>query len=479
MAKTRKKDARDTQARRGIAALAVLVTALVALVVWASSKGSETDAGAGGATAEDAGETDAAAETARRRADRVPHAAEVTADLTILTGAGDDAIAKATARDALARGLDIATCGTACDGVKALVQSEEGLELETVPGDELILPPKDTLDTVAPGLTAAQRASVHERRAGIVVRVRGPATKEQLPARTLFAVSAVLARALDGLVWDETTRRIEDADGARARAITTPRSAPAWNPRTIVIQFYRQADGTARLITLGMARFGAPDLVLSGASMAAGALLVDVMNAVARSVIAGDDALPIAVAPSDVHRTDAGGAPVLLEAVAADRAQGDADNDLVELVPPVGVTREGWDDVVDRLFGDRPHAVETKFDAELEAAAQRSRAELPRALARRDAGEGELFVWAPFRIPEDERADGGPEEEWLWVKVSTCDEGGCTGTLSNRPMYASNIASGRTTRVPRAKIADWMLRLPDGGLAGGKTTALVERRQER
>ena len=118
--------------------------------------------------------------------------------------------------------------------------------------------------------------------------------------------------------------------------------------------------------------------------------------------------------------------------------------------------------------------METKFGTELEAAGAKARKELPAVLKRFAAGEGELFVWGPFLIPPDERADGGPDDEWLWVKVASCDDNTCTGALSNRPMYATNIASGRTTSMPRAKIADWQLRFPDGGIAGGETTKLLQ-----
>jgi len=137
--------------------------------------------------------------------------------------------------------------------------------------------------------------------------------------------------------------------------------------------------------------------------------------------------------------------------------------------------REAWDATVQKLFGEAARSVEAKVGKELEAAGARARKELPAVLKRFQAGDGELFVWGPFVIPPDERADGGPEDEWLWVKVASCDENACTGALSNRPMYATNIASGRTVTMPRAKIADWQLRFADGGIAGGETVKQIEK----
>jgi hypothetical protein len=255
----------------------------------------------------------------------------------------------------------------------------------------------------------------------------------------------------------------------KAQAITTPIGAPAFNPRAIVSQFSRQPDSTARLVTLGLGRFGSPDLSLRGCSMAAGAMLVDAINALAGSIVEGKDALPLVVKLKNEA--------VSFEVADAERVQGDPD-DFVELVPAsLGrgeSMREAWDAVVAKLFGETAKSVEASFGTDLEAAGARARKELPAVLNRFAAGEGELFVWGPFVIPPDERADGGPEDEWLWVKVASCDEKACIGALSNRPMYATNIASGRTTSLPRTKIADWQLRFRDGGIAGGETTKLLQ-----
>ena len=469
--KAAKKTNADDEAKRGIVFLGVLVAVLAGLVYWASTSGKDVnqDAEAGAESEEDAASVVTKPDAAPRGTGSLERLPESGGDLAILTDKGDDAIAEAIKIESLEKALDVPYCGPACDAVKKVIRDKEHFEIETQTGDDLILPPKDTIDTIAPALTPKERESVHRRRAAITVRVRGDVTKDQTAARALFAVSALLAQTLDGLVWDEVTRRIETAAQTKMRTIRTPLGASAFNPRAIVIQFYRQPDGTARLVTLGMGRYGSPDLSLRGCSMAAGAMLVDTINALASSIVDGQDALPL------VAKGMSGS--VEFEVADADRVQGDPD-DFVELVPVGGTkgesTREAWDAVVTKLFGEAARSVEATFGKELEAAGAKARKELPAVLKRFAAGEGELFVWGPFVIPPDERADGGPDDEWLWVKVASCDDRACTGALSNRPMYATNIASGRTTSMPRAKIADWQLRFPDGGVTGGETTKLLQ-----
>ena len=469
----KKKDA-DDQAKRGILLLGALVAALAGLVYWASTSGKDANTDPDAAISEsdeDAAtvavtKPDASTSRATGSLERLP---ESGGDLTILTDKGDDAIAEAVKIETIEKALDVPHCGPACDAVKKTIRDKEHFEIETLTGDDLILPPKDTIDTIAPTLTPKERESVHRRRAAVTVRVRGDVNKEQVAARTLFAVSALLADKLDGLVWDETTRHLVSASQAKLQTIRTPLGAPAFNPRAIIVQFFRQPDSSARLVTVGMSRFGSPDLSLRGSTMAAGAMLVDAVNAVASSIVEGHDALPLTVKLKNEA--------VSFEVADAERSAGDPE-DFVELVPMGGATgesmREAWDAVVAKLFGESTRAVETKPTKELETAGAKARKDLPAVLKRFAAGEGELFVWGPFVIPPDERADGGPDDEWLWVKVASCDDNACTGALSNRPMYATNIASGRTTSLPRAKIADWQLRFPDGGIAGGETTKLLQ-----
>lgn len=469
--KPTKKDT-DDQAKRGIVLLGVLVAALAGLVYWASTSGKDAniDPDASAESEEDAASVVVAKPDVTPRGtgalERLP---ESGGDLAIITDKGDDAIDEATKIDSITKALDVPWCGPACDAVKKVLHDKEHFEIEKLTGEDVILPPKDTIDTIAPALTPKERESAHKRRAAVTVKVRGNVNKDQVAARTLFAVTALLAEKLDGLVWDETTRRLESAAQTKLRTIRTPLGGAAFNPHAIVIQFFRQPDSSARLVTLGMSRFGAPDLSLRGCSMAAGAMLVDAINALAGSIALGQDALPLVVKTKHGESS--------FEVADAERTQGDPD-DFVELVPIGGgkgeSPREAWDAVVARLFGEAARSVEAKFGKELEAAGAKARQEMPAVLRRFAAGEGELFVWGPFVIPPDERADGGPDDEWLWVKVASCDDKACTGALSNRPMYATNIASGRTTSMPRAKIADWQLRLPDGGIAGGETTKILQ-----
>ncbi|MBX3205349.1 MAG: DUF2314 domain-containing protein [Labilithrix sp.] len=467
-------------------AIGALVGALAALVWWSlpgdrAPDAIDPNAPDDPATAE---RDDAGSPGVKRGLTRPPSA---SAELAILTDASDAVVRGLASVAEIGKRLDVRHCGGTCDAVKKFMADEDAFEIDVLKAEDLLLPPEDTMDTVAAGLTPAERERARRKPTAVMIRTQGSTTAEQLPARAVFAAAAVLAEALDGFVYDEVSRRIETARDAASHAIVSKLGEPAFARSHIVIQLYRQDDGTARLLTLGMQRFGSPDLSIRGANMASGPLLAEVINAAASQIAHGRSDAPITVTLDDVARVVGkkpaelssnpdGARPVVLDVVRPERVEGDPDNDMAELVPEEGATREGWDTVVARLFGGTPSMTAAVDDEELAGVATNARKSLAGAIARFEAGEGELFVKGPFPIPEEARVDGGAATETLWVAAASCDARRCTGVLSNEPTYATNIALGKTTSVKRDEAVDWMIQRRDGGVLGGESIKVLKAR---
>ena len=471
--------------RVGLGALAVLVIGL-GLIVWLALPKHDTTAGADGGLGTDAAAVGLGEGKTSGTLERLP---EASAELAILTDKPEVEVAKVATAEAIGKLFDTRHCGGTCEALRTFVLDHDRFEVEITKSDDYIMPAKDSYETIASGLTPGERATIGARTAIVVIRTHGPSTIDQLPARAAFAAAAVVAEALSGLVYDEAVRRIETVEQHAQRVITVPLGQNVFAPRQISVQLYRQEDGTARLLTLGMARFGSPDFTMHGSSMEAGPSLANVMNAAASWAAATKSELPIVVTLADVARVSSHRAqelaknpkasrPIALEAIDVDRTEGDPENEMLELVPPGGATREVWDSAIGGLFGEVPKVVFAKMDKELESIAARARRELPGAVKRFEAGEGALFVKGPFPIPESSRLDGGAKDEWMWVEVSTCDAKGCAGTLSNTPGYATNLTAGKPVSVARDKAADWLLKLKDGGAAGGDSIKALQKRTQ-
>jgi uncharacterized protein YegJ (DUF2314 family) len=412
--------------------------------------------------------------------------AEASAELAVLSDKAEVEVAKLASAREIAKLLDTRHCGGACDAVKQLMLDHDHFEVEVLKSEDYILPAKESYATIAPGLTPSERASIDRRATTVVIRSRGTADIEQLPARAAFAATAAVAEALSGLVYDEVVRRIETSTEFAQHTVTVPLGKNVFSPRQIMVQLYRQEDGTARLLTLGMVRFGSPDFTMRGASMELGPSLANVMNVIASSAAAARTELPAVTlaevarisgrTPEELTKDPNASRPVQLTTTDAERIEGDPENEMLELVPRGGATREAWATTMTDLFGETPRVVFAGSDPELDSIAAHARRDLPGAVKRLESGDGTLYVKGPFPIPAESRLDGGATEEWMWIQVSSCDAKGCAGVLSNTPGYATNLAAGRAVSVAREKTADWLLRLPDGGTAGGQSIKALQKR---
>ncbi len=369
--------------------------------------------------------------------------------------------------------LDTRHCGpvATCAAVRNLVATEGRVEVSLTTTTEWGLPAESALGLIAKGLTPKECAGLARLPTVVVVRVTGAATPEHLVARTAFALTAAIAEKLRGFVYDETVRRIETADEFQRHAITSALGDAAFKDDRILIQSYVQDDGTTRLISLGMRRFGAPDLEVRGAQPGAGRALAAVMNAVAERLAAAADAAPLVVALDDPR---AKGKSAAVDLVVPPMQQGDPDNTVVRIVPAGGATVAGYDALVATFFGDAEKLVERADDAELAAATQRARRAFPAMAARwkqQPAPRPRLLVKLPFPMAGDAGV------EWMWVDVTSVQNTTITGTLANSPAYATDLHAGSVVKGSTRDLYDAMLVLADGGTEGGETSKLLEGRK--
>jgi uncharacterized protein YegJ (DUF2314 family) len=491
MPRQRSARARERNPKGVYVMLGALALALGALVVWsltqpASDLGPGVTVTGDGAPSDDAS-GDAASATSRGHsasAGALEVLPEAACELAVLTKVPASELAKIDG-EAATKLLDARTCGAGCDAVKAALVDKTRFELEVSTADDYILPPQEAFEAMAPALSVDERESLDKRPSVLVVRAHAPTNLDQLTARLCFTAAAALGQKVDGLIYDEVARRFERPSQVADHAVTVPLGKPVFLPRMISVQLYRQDDGTARLVTLGMARFGSPDFVVRGASMDAGPALANVINVVAWHAAAMERALPLTVTMADLSRATgltadklskdpAASKPLRLDVVDNERREGDPDNEIVELVPPGGATAEGWSDAIATLYGEPAQIVRVTDDAALDEAGKRARASLPSAIKRWKDGDGALYVKGPFPIPGREDA-GAAGMEWMWLDVTSCDAKACAGTLSNNPGYATNLAAGKPVSVERGKAGDWLLQLRDGGTAGGESIRILSR----
>jgi uncharacterized protein YegJ (DUF2314 family) len=421
-------------------------------------------------------------EKAPPAADVAPHAiprpAEAVASFAVLTGAVPAELEARTRRDALAQSIQRGTCGddAGCHAVHALVRDETAFSIDVRGAAEWGLPAGDALAEMGASLTPGERASIPTLARVVVVRARSEVGRGAVAARTAWAATSALAGALHGLVYDETEHRIEDAAAFASHAITEALGDSVWREDRIAVQLYEAPDGTARLLTLGMRRFGAPDLEIEGAPMNAGRPLGALLNLVAAKLVDGASTAPLALPAPDAHATPD------VDLVSAPHHEGDPEGTVLRVLPVGG----DYDALVARVLGkvDGVSLTNESDSPALSAIAARARAALPGAIDRwsraRDAG-ATLLVKLPFGVtaPDGTVHDGGALE-WMWVNVSdaNADTGTVSGTLANTPVYVAQLQSGSRVTGRQGDVADYVLDDGHGAKEGGDSIrALAPARQ--
>jgi uncharacterized protein YegJ (DUF2314 family) len=296
-----------------------------------------------------------------------------------------------------------------------------------------------------------------------------------------------LARSTNGLLWDEETREMFTPDEWDKRRVTD------WTEKTpdvskhTVIHAYNTGE-YVRAITLGMAKFGLPDIVVDSFSWSNNRSMGHIVNLLGQSLAEGATikrngefdldirAIQNAKVREPQLRTLKSHATsvALLSLKKGVREEGDRKNRLIEITferypgPDVHSRQEK---MLCGLFGWEDSVAPVKHDEELLEASRRARSKLPALRKAFDAGmsPGEfIHVQAAFKAP-----DG--ESEWMWVEITSWHGDKIKGLLRNEPYKITTLHGGQVVQVHEADVFDYIHRRADGIEDGNETGKIIEK----
>jgi uncharacterized protein YegJ (DUF2314 family) len=312
---------------------------------------------------------------------------------------------------------------------------------------------------------------------------------EALLAATRFAHQ--LATQHGALLWDVETREYFSPKRWKEKRLDgwsggVPRVVPH-----ITLHVYSDGEGM-RIISLGMVKFGLPDLVVEQVQRALVSDMGTLVNAVAQLLAEGLPLSTGAVLQVDLARvkdsrmqkelqedTKAGvSRKAKLQAVVARRDEGDPDNPLLELsFPGKGTPHARQLATLEALFGKKPDNVAEaeKDDPELAEVARKARARLAELRPLVEKGlrpPARLLVKAGFRTD-----DGNVEH--MWLEVTGWSKDRLRGTLANEPHHVRDLHLGSSVDVPLSEVGDYLYTSPEGKREGGESSQILLRRQGR
>jgi uncharacterized protein YegJ (DUF2314 family) len=307
--------------------------------------------------------------------------------------------------------------------------------------------------------------------------------------QTANRVAEMMARETGGLLWDEETREVFRPDEWHKRRVASWTDlVPNVSDHTTIHSY--KSDEYVRAITLGMSKFGLPDVVIEDFSWSLNRNMGNLINSFCQSMAEG--AVVKESGPFDLDLRalknkkvrdlqmeslkSNSTAVALLTLKKGTWEEGDPKNRLIE----IAFDRYSGSDVHARqenmlssLFGWEDRLTTVRHDEQLLAASRNAKAKLPMLYKAFTKGlePGEfILVKAPF-----ETTDGG--NEWMWVEITAWKGNKIKGLLKNEPSNIPSLHGGQLVEVKQEDVFDYMRHYPDGREEGNETGAIIEKMQ--
>lgn len=350
-------------------------------------------------------------------------------------------------------------------------------------------PSPESLKYFGHGITAAQVQAMQKSTVTVAVFFTYPMADAVAAEIQANAFMKELAERTGGFVWDVETRELFSPE-----LLTQVRLAPLDHgfpdvSRHITIHAY-QDDEYVRAITLGMRKFGLPDLVVNEFRWSLQNQMGGTINLFAQSLLEGArpklgawDFDPAKMRHAGVlteyegdrlEKTPPAVAQLTLAEGKAD--QGDPENALLELRFDryAGKTvHEKHQAFISSFYGAEDSVIQVKHNEAIRAASERARKQLPALRQAFNAGlePGErIMLKVPFRIP-----DGG--NEYMWVEVSTWKGADIRGLLANEPDFLPDLHAGAAVQIKEQEVFDYIRYKADGRVEGNETSREIEKLQ--
>jgi uncharacterized protein YegJ (DUF2314 family) len=348
-------------------------------------------------------------------------------------------------------------------------------------------PGLDYLAYAGRGLSKAQAETLQKTKHIMVLDVIYPDKNYLDNYKTVNRFLYDVASEYSGFIWDSETRELFTPDAWKEKRLASYSGRYPDIVNHITIHAYNNdADEGIRAITLGMAKFGRPDVVINNFSWSLADPMGNLINLVSQSLLegmtpnqSGELTLNIDNLQNETHRnrlkTSLKENAVLQLTVNYDEAEaeeGDPDNYLLEVLfdkVDGGSLSERQDKTLSALFGWEDSIAYVNHDAEILAASARAKARL--YSLRKDFGSGLnpgefILLKAPF-----ETTSGG--NEWMWVEVTSWDKKSIRGLLKNEPYNVPELKAGSMVTINQDDVFDYIRNFPDGTSEGNETGKIM------
>lgn len=355
---------------------------------------------------------------------------------------------------------------------------------------ESVPPPSvEILQRMGKGISKEQARGLQSAARALALTFVHPAATAVASLDRADRIVADLAESAGAMVYDVESRYLYSSARWREERLGAGTERAANALRQIAVHSYKDGEHV-RSVSVGMAKFGLPDLVIQEMTWGLNPRLGHIMVGIAQRMIEGQQPTREGQLELKLQEIlnpevreyltrdgfDNATRRATFKLVPAPPEEGDADNALLAIdfgafPGPDEFARQsaasdamfGWSDAVKRI----------DHDAELLAASEKARAALPSLRAEFAQGlepGAYIQVKLPFEVPTGGR-------EWMWVEVHKWSGDHVEGMLLNEPFDIPTLSSGQIVEGRTQDIFDYIRVWPDGRQEGNATGLIIERMQ--
>ncbi len=253
----------------------------------------------------------------------------------------------------------------------------------------------------------------------------------------------------------------------------------------ISIHFYRESE-FCRGVTMGMEKFGLPDLSIKAFTCSDQNTYNNLINAAIQTLaekpfILEDSTLVIdlRLIKNDVVRNELRAnlkqnakekAVIKLQSVEPEEGDNINKQFMISFRDPnYANQQEEQNFLVANLFGAKDSITHITHDSLIIITSEKARQRLPelKTLFNKGLAPGySILVKAPFKTDND-------SNEWMWVEITKWTSRSLSGVLQNNPFEIKNLKAGALVEIDEADIFDYILNKPDGSSEGNETGKII------
>lgn len=359
--------------------------------------------------------------------------------------------------------------------------------LEKNVAKEYSAPDLDSLKYSGRGLSKKQARALQKSQQALIVNFAYPSKDVWNGLHAATELMESLARKTNGILWDEMTRETFSLAAWKDRRLANWKNGVPDISKHITIHAYKSGE-FIRAITLGMEKFGLPDVVVDNFAWSSNSSVGSVMNLFSQVMAEGAVVTKAGEFDLNIKSIKHPGVrepqlkSLMKNAKAVARLslrqgiweEGDPRNHLIQLKFDRYKGHDvhaKLDAMISSLFGSEDSIKYIKHNAALEIESEKAKARLPALRKDFNAGlqPGEFIqVKAPFPVP-------GGGSEWMWVEVSKWKGNAIEGLLKNEPFNIPDLHAGQMVKVNQQDVFDYIRRYPNGKEIGNKTAEIISK----